>query len=66
MAASMDRQSKVYDLKVTSNDGVNPEDLQTLKPGAKDGLSGTNDTSPMNTSVSVSKMTPFGGRNADN
>lgn len=62
----MNRQSNVYDLKVTSNDGTNPEDLDTLKPGAKDGLSGTNATEPFRPSQDVGKMKPFGGLNVDN
>lgn len=40
----MDRKTDVFNMKITSNEGVNPFDNPQLKPGAKDSLSGTNTT----------------------
>lgn len=58
---NMGRDNKTWDLKITSNDGVNPVDSKLTDPGAKDGLSGTNVTEAFSTDQSIKKMGGFGG-----
>lgn len=53
------RKSDVLSMKITSNDGQRVEDTTLCKPGAKDGLSGTNVTEPFTTTFSV--PAPHGG-----
>lgn len=65
---TMNRDTNVTGIRISINDGVNPTDLETLKAGAKDGLSGTNDTVPFSGSESVLKSIggSAGGMNSQN
>ena len=54
------RHADVLGMKITSNDGSYVEDTTLCKPGAKDGLSGTNVTEPFEPAA-VAIPSPKGG-----